>query len=341
MMTLDPAEIISVAASSDHELDWDAFNTDAAAIEIAPHRTVEVDLDAAELITAYLDLHLVGGAGATVELTAAECYEFEPEEIPWQRRKGDRTDTVNGDFYGDPDIYRPAGAGTKSRPERFTPFWFRTFRYLRLRVTTGPSPLQLAGLKIIRTHYPLAIEGSFASSAASDRRLWDTSVRTLLNCMHETFEDCPFYEQLQYAMDTRSQALFSLYLSTDDRLVRRAIEDFAGSGDPAGLTESRAPSVQAQFIPGFSLFWIFMVADHLDHVGDRAFTRRFLGRIDAVLGFFDRALSDDGFVLSPPDDEQLELRRLDGQLERHPRRPPSARPLAPKALRAGRFPSGK
>ena len=30
-----------------------------------------------------------------------------------------------------------------------------------------------------------------------------------------------------------------------------------------------------------------MVADHVDHVGDRSFTERFIGRIDAVLGFFD------------------------------------------------------
>ena len=99
--------------------------------------------------------------------------------------------------------------------------------------------------------------------------------------------------------------MFSLHLSTDDRLVRRAIEDFAASGDPSGLTESRTPCVQTQFIPGFSLFWIFMVADHLDHIGDRAFTGRFIGRIDAVLGFFDRSVSDDGFVLSPPEQDHL------------------------------------
>ncbi|HEY5879365.1 MAG TPA: alpha-L-rhamnosidase C-terminal domain-containing protein [Nakamurella sp.] len=304
-LTLDRVEFTAVTASTDDELDWDAFIAGAEDVEIGPHRTVQVDLDAAELITAYLGLQLVGGAGATVELTAAECYELEPVEIPWQRRKGDRTDAVNGDLYGDPDTYRPAGVGTDNRPERFTPYWFRTFRYLRLKITTADSPIRLAGLAVTRTHYPLAIEGTFSSSTASDTRLWDTSVRTLLNCMHETFEDCPFYEQLQYAMDTRSQALFTLHLSTDDRLVRRAIEDFAASGDPNGLTESRTPCVQPQFIPGFSLFWIFMVADHLDHVGDRAFTGRFLGRIDAVLGYFDRSLSDEGFVLSPPDDQHV------------------------------------
>lgn len=65
--------------------------------------------------------------------------------------------------------------------------------------------------------------------------------------------------------------------------------------------ESRSPSVQPQVIPGFSLFWIFMLAEHLDHVGDLDFTRGFMKRADAVLSFFDGALSDDGFVLSPAD----------------------------------------
>ncbi len=304
-LTLDPMRFAAATRRTDDDLDWAAFLRGQTQIEIGPHRVVKVDLDAAELVTAYLDLQLVGGAGATVEVTAAECYESVPVEIPWQRRKGDRTDSVNGDLYGDPDLLRPAGVGTEVLPERFTPYWFRTFRYLRLTVTTADSPIRLTGLTTIRTHYPLAIEGSFSSSTASDHQFWDTSVRTLLNCMHETYEDCPFYEQLQYAMDTRSQALFSLHLSTDDRLIRRSIEDFAASGDPNGLTESRTPCVQPQFIPGFSLFWIFMIADHLDHVGDRAFTGRFVGRIDAVLGFFDRSLSDDGFVLSPAEDHHI------------------------------------
>lgn len=305
LLTLEPVPFAGITAASstaaDADLDWGGFLR-GTPVQIGPHRVVQVDLDAGELITAYLDLQLVGGAGATAELTAAECYEAPPVEIPWLRRKGDRTDAVHGDLYGDPDTYRAAGVGTIGVPERFTPYWFRTFRYLRLRVTTTDEPVELTRLTATRTHYPLDIQGTFSSSAAADSRLWDTSVRTLLNCMHETFEDCPFYEQLQYAMDTRSQALFSLHLSSDDRLVRRAIEDFAVSGDPNGLTESRTPCVEPQVIPGFSLFWIFMVADHLDHVGDRAFTGRFIGRIDAVLGLFDRSLTEDGFVVSPAED---------------------------------------
>lgn len=298
-LTLDPVRISAVTAASDPGIEWDNL-VRGAAVDIPAGTDVSVDLDAGVLMTAFLSLAVESGHGARLEITAAECYEQPPAQIPWLRRKADRTDHTTGDLHGDPDHYLVAGTGTHEQPETYSPFWFRTFRYLRLRIRTAEKAVRIQSLKLTRTHYPLDITGSFASSADADRTLWDVSVRTLMNCMHETFEDCPYYEQLQYAMDTRSQALFSLHLSSDDRLVRRAIEDFAASGDPTGLTESRSPSVEPQFIPGFSLYWIRMVADHVDHIGDRSFTERFVGRVDAVLGYFADRLCN-GFVTSPED----------------------------------------
>ncbi|PTT60996.1 alpha-L-rhamnosidase-related protein, partial [Arthrobacter sp. HMWF013] len=300
-LTLDAVPLAAVTTSSDPTIGWGALLR-GEAVRLPPHSDVSVDLDAGFLLTAYLSLAVEAGRGARLEITAAECYEQPPAQVPWLRRKADRTDHVNGELHGDPDSYLVSGSGTRDRPEQYSPFWFRTFRYLRLRITTADDAVVIRALNLTRTHYPLDISGTFSSSSEQDRTLWDVSVRTLLNCMHETFEDCPFYEQLQYAMDTRSQALFSLHLSADDRLVRRAIEDFAASGNPTGLTESRAPSVEPQFIPGFSLYWIRMVEDHVSYVGDQPFTERFIGRIDAVLGYFNDRLSPDGFVISAEGD---------------------------------------
>ncbi|MBN3498067.1 alpha-L-rhamnosidase-related protein [Arthrobacter pascens] len=300
-LTLTPMPLIGVTKTSDPGIEWSRLLS-GETIGIPPHSDISVDVDAGFLMTAFLAVAVEAGQGACLQLTAAECYEQPPTDIPWLRRKADRTDHVTGDLFGDPDQYLVAGTGTPNTPEVFSPFWFRTFRYVRLRITTTDSPLRLQSMELTRTHYPLDITGTFASSSDVQRQLWDVSVRTLLNCMHETFEDCPFYEQLQYAMDTRSQALFSLHLSADDRLIRRAIEDFAASGNPTGLTESRSPSVEPQFIPGFSLYWIRMIAEHVDFVGDRSFTERFIGRIDAVLGYFADRLSPDGFVISAEGD---------------------------------------
>lgn len=299
-MTLAPLDFTGISRRRGDDPGWSGLLRQRS-VTIGPHQRVQVDLSLAALTTAFVSVQVSGGARASIELTAAECYEGEPIDLPWVRVKGDRTDSVNGDLHGDPDVYRVGGWGEPDQPETYSPFWFRTIRYLRVAVQTDDDALTIHRLSLTETHYPLAVTGSFNSSSPLDSRLWETSLRTLRNCMHETFEDCPFYEQLQYAMDTRSQALFSLHLSTDDRLVRRAITDFAVSGQPNGLTESRAPSNQPQIIPGFSLFWVFMVAEHLDHVGDREFTRQFLARVHAVLAVFDESLTDDGFVISPPE----------------------------------------
>jgi hypothetical protein len=98
--------------------------------------------------------------------------------------------------------------------------------------------------------------------------------------------DCPYYEQLQYAGDTRIQALVSLYMTGDARLARNAIENLDSSRTPEGATYSRAPSQLQQYIPPFSLWWIGMVHDYWMYTEDEAFVREMLPGVRAVLQFF-------------------------------------------------------
>jgi hypothetical protein len=60
--------------------------------------------------------------------------------------------------------------------------------------------------------------------------------------MHDTYEDCPYYEQLQYASDSRLEMLFTYSCSSDIRLQEYAIDLFASSMLPEGLIQSRFPS---------------------------------------------------------------------------------------------------
>ncbi|MGN8132383.1 alpha-L-rhamnosidase-related protein [Paenarthrobacter sp. 22069] len=256
-------------------------------------RRIVLDFDAGVLLTAQLSFKAHGPENTRFEILAAECYELEPIFAPWARRKGDRSDSRNGDLYGDADIYTFADAGQ----HHYEPFWYRTLRYLRITVEPASAPVTLTPPRLTRIQADFTVTGSFHSDLPLDTRLWEVSERTLRACMHDTFEDCPYYEQLQYAMDTRSQALFALHLGQDDRMVRRAIEDFADSGEFDGLVEARSPSAGApQYIPGFALYWVFMIADHLMLRADRAFSRRFLPRIDAVFAAYERAVTKDGFV---------------------------------------------
>ena len=121
----------------------------------------------------------------------------------------------------------------------------------------------------METGYPLEIQSEVKTSDKSLDDIWDISARTLKRCMHETYEDCPFYEQLQYAMDSRSQILYTYAVSADDRLARKCIDDFRRSTKYDGLLNCSYPNRMRNVIPGFSIYYIGMIYDHMMYFGDR------------------------------------------------------------------------
>jgi len=108
--------------------------------------------------------------------------------------------------------------------------------------------------------------------------------------------DCPYYEQLQYAGDTRIQALISLYMTGDDRLAKNAIESLNESRTPDGLTQSRYPSFLPQYIPPFSLLWIGMMHDLWWYRGEADFLRQYLPGMRDVIGWFESRLAPSGLL---------------------------------------------
>ena len=148
-------------------------------------------LDAGEEMCAFLRLAVSGGRGAQIELLQSECYVTD-------RGKADRLDAEHGCLEGYADFYTVSGGDR----EVYEPFWFRTFRFLKVTVKTEDEPLALLSLDYEETGYPLAVRTRVSTSDASLSGIWDISLRTLRRCMHDTYMDCPFYEQLQYIMDS-------------------------------------------------------------------------------------------------------------------------------------------
>jgi len=273
---------------------WQALLSDSI-VEIPPNTTQWVELESATLTTGFLDLLCTfdgdNSQAPIIELLCSECYEPPMEQVT-SRTKDDRSDFRNGRLYGTTDTYIPP-YGTS----HYTPFWFRTFRYIRMTITTKNSPLTLESLTYRDTHYPLNVRSTIETTSVFVKKLWTISLNTLQNCMHETYEDCPFYEQNQFAMDTRSQVLFTYLVSRDDRLARKAMQEFYASRREDGLVETHFPNPGRSLnIPTFSLFWVLMVYDHMVHFGDEALVRRYLGAIDDVLYYFDRRINHLGLV---------------------------------------------
>ncbi len=313
------AEVMCVREGAHTKEDWAAWIA-GAAITVAPHSREVVELHAGELTTGYLEYAFAGGQDAKISFTCAESYaHIDPailaqyENLPQlagmsrdqkinlirmiaQPVKEDRLDWQGGEIFGEPDTYCVGGFGTEETPETYEPFWFRTFRFVKLVIETGDAPLTLKPLTYRETGYPLAVQTKVQTSDPSLAAIWDISERTLRRCMHETYEDCPYYEQLQYVMDTRFQILATYMTSADDRLARKCIEDFARSQRYDGLVEGAYPSYGSNAIVNFSIFYILMVADHYQFFGDRKFTKKFLPVLERITDFYHDRLTEKGLV---------------------------------------------
>ncbi len=273
--------------------EWETMLAGGGSVTVPAHSREAVEINAGELTTGYLSLRMSGGAGGRATILTSEGYvqkggNGEPEEPP---KKADRLDWENGVLHGFTDVYRPDGG-----EDVYEPFWFRTFRFVRLEIVTEDEPLRISGFDYLETGYPLEVKTQVETSDESLAPVWDVSLRTLKRCMHETYEDCPFYEQLQYAMDSRSQILYTYMISGDDRLARKCMDDFRRSQRYDGMINCSYPNFGPNVIPGFSIYYILMLFDHMMFFGDREFLRRHMGAIDGVLEYFRRSLDGRGLV---------------------------------------------
>lgn len=256
------------------------------ACHIPPRSNRAVELDAGELTTGYFRISVEGGADSKIKIRYAESYSVKVNGAAVKRV---RDDAEHGELLGHEDVYYPSG-----KAEIYEPFWWRAFRFVRIEVETGNTGITVFPPAYMENGYPLEVKSGIDSSVEWIEPLWDISLRTLRRCMHETYEDCPYYEQLQYAQDARLEMLFTYTVSGDTRMALRTIHDFHSSLLPEGILQSRSPCSEPQVIPAFSLYWIFMIEDYYWQTGDTEVVRRYRPTVDAVLDWFDRRIGPSG-----------------------------------------------
>lgn len=267
-----------------------AFLAGTSPVEIPAHSDVTMLLDQGYETTAYPELVTSGGRGAQITLTYAEAL------FDANHDKGNRNDITGKHIEGYTDQFLPDGGAHRL----FRPLWWRTYRYIQIRVKTDAEPVTLADFRGEFTAYPFVRRAKFASNDPALEKIIDVAWRTARLCAHETYMDSPYYEQLQYVGDTRIEALISLYMTGDDRLVKNAIELLNSSRTPEGLTQSRYPSFLPQYIPPFSLYWIGMMHDLWWYHGDTDFLCPYLENMRGVLAWYQARLLPSGMLGKMP-----------------------------------------
>ncbi|MEP7142132.1 MAG: alpha-L-rhamnosidase C-terminal domain-containing protein [Ferruginibacter sp.] len=251
---------------------------------------VTIILDQAHLTNAYPNLLFGAGKNASVSISYAEAmYTKFPA-------KGNRNDTKGMQFIGRTDSIISDGTSD----QQFTSLTFRTYRYVQLRIVTHNEPLLIKDFYGTFTGYPFNLKASASNADEEINKMLDIGWRTARLCATETYMDCPYYEQLQYIGDSRIQALVTLYNTSDERMVKNALNLMDFSRQPEGVTLSRHPSYTPQYIPTFSLWYIGMLHDYSRYGSDAAFVKNKISGTREILGYFKNYQQADGSLKNVP-----------------------------------------
>lgn len=181
--------------------DWFTFFDSSEPLILPAGTSHSLDIQAEVHSTAFTKWIFFSEKGSEVKfrLTYSEGYELDPRQYPWLRTKGDRLDSKNGHLLGPYDeVTLQLSPG---QTVIYEPFWFRTFRLIRLQIEVGDQPIKLMSFEAVQVNYPIGVKAEWKEPAMKENeKIWEVSIRTLRNCMFDGYSDCPFYEQLQYAL---------------------------------------------------------------------------------------------------------------------------------------------
>ncbi|RYY53289.1 MAG: alpha-rhamnosidase, partial [Chitinophagaceae bacterium] len=271
-----------------------SFPGKGQSLTIPANSFVTLLLDQTHLTNAFVTLNMSKGSGAGLSLSYAESmYENIKQS---GGRKPNRNEVEGKDFAGRTDSILSSGASGQS----FTTLNYRTYRYIRMRISTKDEPLVIDDLYGTFTGYPFRQTAMFNGGGDEVKKILDIGWLTARLNATETYMDCPYYEQLQYIGDTRIQAMVSYYYSGDDRLARNALNLMDNSRLPEGVTLSRYPTHSTQIIPTFSLWYIGMLHDYWMYRPDGGFIKDKLVGARAILDFFAKYQSADGSLRNTP-----------------------------------------
>jgi hypothetical protein len=266
-----------------------ALLDDATEWVIPPHTQRQVIIDAGDYVCAYPVLQVSGGHDGCVTIGWAEALHLDASG----EEKGQRDEIAGRTFIA---LCRDVLLLDGGMNRQFEPLWWRSGRYIELLIETTDQPLTINMFSLRETRYPLEMESQFQSSDTRLNDLTPVILRGLQMCAHETYMDCPYYEQLMYVGDTRLEALTTYAINSDDRLPRKAITLYNLSRLPDGLVQARYPSRNVQVIAPFSLWWVGMVYDYALWRGDRVFIVEMLAGVRAVLDGFLAYVNDDNLL---------------------------------------------
>ena len=175
--------------------DFNALLAEGRPVTVPPKTKLRLVWNLGDYICGYPELRTTGGRGSKVvwgwaeSLTAPNCGKENRQAFVGKRFI--EGTTGREPLMGYHDTFRPDGRADGF----FTTHWWRCGLWCQLAIETADEPLTLNSLGLTETRYPLKPEGDFACDDPSVEPVRKICIRGLQECMHETFMDCPHWEQ--------------------------------------------------------------------------------------------------------------------------------------------------
>ncbi|WP_036745303.1 family 78 glycoside hydrolase catalytic domain [Paenibacillus sp. UNC451MF] len=172
----------------------------------------------------------------------------------------------------------------------------RGFRYLIVTVRKARRPVQLYGISVLQSNFPVTEVGRFHSSDALLNDIWEMSRHTTRLCMEDTYVDCPAYEQTFWVGDSRNEALISYYVYGAEALVKHCLDLVPGSAFQTPLYADQVPSGWNSVIPNWTFFWAIACNEYVLRTGDRDYARSIWPHVKFTLEHYLMHLNKNGLL---------------------------------------------
>lgn len=244
--------------------------------------------------TGYPEMKTSKGKGSEIRWGWAESMSRKLPDGSF--RKGDRSAFDGLLFNGMEDAFFPDGRMEAD----FSIPWWRSGLWCRIDVKTADESLEITGIGITESRYPLEDEGYFDSDDASLAEIRKISLRALQMCCHETTMDCPYYEQQQYPGDSCPELLAMRAFTSDDRLVRRVVESFDYARHPDGFVPFVSPVRRKLDCPTYTMCHMIIQGDYSNWYTNRQWLERRMPGARHAADAFEQYENEDGLLVGLP-----------------------------------------
>jgi len=255
-------------------------------------------LDAKYYTTAMVRYEFKAPKGTKMDVIYTECpLTKSPDGVLYKDMRDNADGAILYNDWDNGDHYETfIASGDEQKHEIF---FFRTFRFIRVECTGKPEYFKMYAARYNYDFFKDATNGGIGSFECSDgkyKNLWDISVNTLECCTHETFADCPFYEDQQYIGDARFESKYAWAISNDSLMQKKVIIDTIGSLQPDGMIASTSPNMWVQVLHISVVYFINHIREYLRFTGDVDFVKSLIGVISCNISYFEGWKTPDGLI---------------------------------------------